>query len=138
MLIKRARPSSGKFFALWPRRTPDGWAVFEWLNWEVTSWGWGSGNAYHYWRDPAPIAEYSTPPGDPKVFCKNYQSDGPTPCWYPKCRVVDSSGTEACSPPVEDVPGYSLDPVDGSHYRREPRSNRDMGTRMMGCGDSDR
>ena len=132
MLIKGTRPTRGKFFAIWPRRTRQGWAALEWLNWElVPGWGWGSDDTYRYWRgtgnDEAEAAAEYTTPADLKR-CANYQADGPTPCWHPRCDCMNDV----------DVPGYSIDPADGSHYRREPRSDRDMGTRMMGCGDSDR
>lgn len=35
---------------------------------------------------------YATPPGDPATFCKNYRTDGPTPCHWPHCRWVDDPG----------------------------------------------
>jgi hypothetical protein len=48
MLITRHKKDHGIFFALWPRRTPEGLAV-GWLHYEwVPSWGWGSEGHYRY------------------------------------------------------------------------------------------
>lgn len=34
---------------------------------------------------------YATPP-NPENFCKNFRTDGPTPCHYPHCIVRDGFG----------------------------------------------
>lgn len=48
MLIMRNPPERGVFLAIWPRRTPDGWAV-GWLCYRWNEpWGWGSGGHYDY------------------------------------------------------------------------------------------
>lgn len=107
ILFPRSRATSGIFFAIWPRRTPEGLAV-GWLHWEyVESWGWGSDGYYRYtnWVPEKEYNEgkraqakfYSTPPGDPKTFCKNYRTDGPTPCHYPNCKMLDAHGDERCA-----------------------------------------
>ncbi len=108
MLLKRKpRKQYGIFFAVWPRRTIEGDLVMlEWLHWErvlIEGWGWGSGDEHHYryrrWvsedRYQAGERAYATPPST--AFCKNYRTDGPTPCHYPHCRIRDPDGTERCS-----------------------------------------
>jgi hypothetical protein len=123
MLLKRKpRKQCGIFFAVWPRRTIEGDLVMlEWLHWErvlIEGWGWGSGDEHHYryrrWvpedrageralRMARGVTEgwgpegraYATPPST--AFCKNYRTDGPTPCHYPHCRTRDPDGTERCS-----------------------------------------
>ena len=105
------RKQSGIFFAIWPRRTVGGELHAGWLHWEqvlIPGWGWGSGDEYFYrytrLRDylarPARSsrrlrAQYTTPP-DPAVYCKNYRTNGPTPCHYPNCKFIDESGTSRC------------------------------------------
>ena len=115
MLLNRKQ--SGIFFAVWPRRTHDGHLVtMELLHWERVcspGWGWGSGDTYgyRYTRLAARDARYNAAPGlihgrraqfyatppDPKeVYCKNYRTDGPTPCHYPHCKFIDENGTSRC------------------------------------------
>jgi hypothetical protein len=84
MLLKRNNTdTSGDFFAIWPRRTPDGWRAFERLHWEyVEGWGWGSDGYYEYSRLPdLPVSEYW-----------GYSVPGKT-CTYPHCTCMIEHGS---------------------------------------------
>lgn len=109
ILRRKSSATSGIFFAVWPRRTPDGWVSCEWLHWEwIEGWGWGSDGHYAYQRfvpqerydqgerKLSGVKAYATPPGDPRVFCKNYNPDGPTPCHYPHCLVGGMDNCGVC------------------------------------------
>jgi hypothetical protein len=113
MLIKRNQPAtSGIFFAVWPRWTPDGYAALEWLHWEyVESWGWGSEGHYRYARASSPhelydkgvrrkfwggkTYDYATPPDISK--CGKLRTDGPTPCHYPHCTCMNVGSKQSCN-----------------------------------------
>jgi hypothetical protein len=72
MLLTRTQPADkcGIFFAIWPRRTPDGWVALEWLHWTlIESWGWGSGESYSYRRIKYKHGA-ETPPSPPTLLNK--------------------------------------------------------------------
>lgn len=51
MIFARPPASSGIFFAIWPRRTVDGFLVNGWLHYRyVAGWGWGSCGHWAYTR----------------------------------------------------------------------------------------
>lgn len=80
MLIRKQRPASGTCFAWLPKPTSEGtvWLEYVHFEWNDTEFG-----SYSYRRVPT---FYSTPPNPEK--CKNYQHDGPTPCWHPHCTCM--------------------------------------------------
>lgn len=41
---------------------------------------------------------YATPPNWRR--CRNLQSDGPTPCWYPHCDCMGNGFACACNAPA--------------------------------------
>ena len=110
MRLRGLRKSSGKCFAWLPTWTDEGLVWLEWLYFRyVESWGWGSCGTYVYSRfiplpryyagervNEAGVKSYATPPGDPRIFCRNFNPDGPTPCHYPHCLVGGIDNCEVC------------------------------------------
>jgi hypothetical protein len=107
MLLKRNNTdTSGIFFAIWPRWTPDGWCAFERLHWEyVGSWGWGSYGYYKYsrlpdkWEDDGATSEIPfkrDPPLKPDHFFTAPQepvAKWPSTCTYPNCTCMNEHGS---------------------------------------------
>lgn len=117
MIIRKHSPKTGICFAWLPVWTSEGKVWLEWVHYrfndtEFGSWSyerfvpqdrydagdraqnkfWG-GKAY----DDGSTTSYETPPGDPKKFCHNYRTNGPTPCHYPDCKVTDEHGVTRCN-----------------------------------------
>ena len=108
MIIGRLTKDHGICFAWLPKWTPDGKVWLEFVHWErIPSWGWGSGDTFrdarfvpHELYDQGVCREwggkaYATPP-EPQKLCKNFRTDGPTPCHYPNCHYTDHEGVARC------------------------------------------
>lgn len=99
MILRRLRPAQGVKFAWLPVWTDEGLVWFERVQyrWNNTEFG-----SYSYRRlmwEP----QYATLPADKDVTicvtppdtakCRELRTDGPTPCWYPKCTCMNVGGS---------------------------------------------
>lgn len=112
MLLRRQPPKNGICFAWLPVWTSEGKVWLEWVHYrfndtEFGSWSYerfvpqdrydaGDRAQNKFWGGKAYDDVKYVTPDTPKTFCKNYRTNGSTPCHYPYCKVPDEHGVERC------------------------------------------
>lgn len=115
MLIRRNRKDHGIFFAIWPRRTPEGWAIGRLHYVWIEGWGWGSDGhwAYANW---VPGKDYDMGKrrnyGPVKSVTETYRRAGELSCMD---RLVEFEGRETWA---EEQDRLRANPPD--HYATPP------------------